>query len=169
MDLDLPEGEPRRAEDLTGRGGTGRWEAGGSGWTTRPWRPWGAVAAVAAILAIVTRSPWWTLLAVFACLAGIAILAWRSGDSRPREPLGPRRAGGIQPRKATGTRAAGLTLRSSRADLALLAVRSRLARRTGGPRRTSGTWSANDTSGAARRALRKQEPGGDSGGEGQGG
>lgn len=172
MNLDLGEGEPGRTEDLTGRSRTGRWEAGGSGWTTRPWRPWAAVATVCAVLAIITRWPGWTLLAVFACLTGIALLAWRSSDSRPR--------------RTRGTSASGLTLHARRADIALLAIKSGKAARATGPwfahgarlasgvrsrrpRRSSGTWSTDDTTAAARRALGQQDAGDDRGREGDDG
>jgi hypothetical protein len=118
MNLDLGEGEPRRAEHVFRRSGTGgrrTWSAARpwwSRWAARPWRPIGAVAAVAAVLAIVTGSPGWTLYAALTCFTGIALLA-----------LDTRRSGRVQPRLSL------LTLRSWWARWswrAILAVESRL-------------------------------------------
>lgn len=163
MNLDLGEGEPRGAEHIFRRSGTGGRRSWSAGRTARPWRAWGAVAAICAVGAIATGYPALTLAAVFSCLAGITLL---TRDTR-----------GVLPRRTGGTRASGLTLRARRADVALLAVRSRLARPihtrgtwgSGRPRRSSGTWSANDTSTAARRRARRADDAvDDRPGEGQG-
>ena len=87
MEGDLPEGEPRRAEHVFRRSGTGGRRSWGPAWTSRPWRPWAAVAAICAVLAIATGRPGWTLLAALSCLAGLTLLAASTGFRVPLLPL----------------------------------------------------------------------------------
>jgi hypothetical protein len=156
VNLDLREGEPRRAEDLAGSGGAGGGGASGSDWPR--WTLF-AVSAVLSGLALWTDWAWLTLLALGALLAGLTFNAW-----------GP---GRVRPRRTGGTRASGLTLHARRADVALLAWRSRLShpvhtgrsRRSGRPRRAD--WSRLPFDGLShpgRARLRHEE----SHGEGDG-
>jgi len=159
MNLDPTEGEPRRAEDLTRSGGAGGGEARGSDWPR--WTLF-AFSAVLSGLALWTGWAWLTLFALGALLAGITINAWST-----------RR---VQPRRASGTRASGLTLHARRADIALLAVKSRLADPiyTGSPRGPAGArrarWTrwANESLGSPRRARGADDAVDDSPGEGEG-
>lgn len=165
MNLDLGEGEPDRAEHL----GRRRWHRGGgtlwthwTDWPLQAARATGAIGAVLAVLALLTGWTWLTLLAVGSLLAGVAILAI---DTR-------------EPRRTDGSRASGLTLRAGRSWWALLpwfahgsrlarGVRSRRPLSPWRPRRSSGAWSANDTSSLARRAGRTDDAVDDGPGEGQ--
>jgi len=166
MNLDLGEGEPRGAEHIrrvSGRRGRStswtRWAAG-SGWT------WITLLACWAALAWFTGWTWLTGLSFIAILAGYSWSATRTRLSRH-----PRRASGTG-----GTRASGLTLNARRADVALLAVRSRLSRpvytgrtrRTGRPRRASRTRWADDSLARPRR-KRGDDAVDDRPGEGQDG
>ena len=165
MDLDLGEGEPDRAEHI----GRRRWHRGGgtlwthwTDWPLRAARATGAIGAVLAILALLTGWTWLTLLAVGSLLTGVAILAIDTREPRPR--------------RTSGTRTSGLTLRARRSDLPGLALWTLLpwrARLGGGvgtrrPRRALRTLWPHEHSRSPRRARGADDAVDDRPGEGQG-
>ena len=117
MDLDLGEGEPRRTENVRSGGGDGSRGSSGSDW---PRWPLFAVSAVLAGLALLTGWAWLTLFALGTLLAGLTVNAWSTRRVRPR--------------RASRT---GIAVNARRADVALIALRSRLSNPvyTGSPRR----------------------------------
>ena len=140
MDLDLGEGEAGRTENVRSSGGGGGRSPSGSDW---PRWPLFAVSAVLAGLALLTGWAWLTLFALGTLLAGLTVNAWSTR--------------GVRPRRASRT---GIAVNARRADVALIALRSRLSnpvytgspRGPGGARRARWTRWANESLGAPRRA-----------------